>query len=287
MNKDTIVTYEAGGNSITFAYHSTFWITQINGLSNNDIALSESQGAGQVGSTLNAQSVQPRDLTINAVLLRDTELNRRSVLACVLPGVTGKLSLTQYGESWYIEGTPKRTPEFSDGSGPQTFQFSLRCPYPYWKSVESLPSQIAGLTKKFKFPFHTGGHWYLSQYSASLFSIVHNSGGAATEFDVVFTAVTQVTNPELYHVERQSYIKINKVLAAGERISVSTVYGRKGVTLRLADGTESNGFRFLDIGSDLNMQLAPGDNTMRCAAENNREGLRVQILAPKGVLPGI
>ena len=287
MNKDTIVAYEAGGNSITFAYRSAFWITQISGLSSIDVSISESQGAGQIGSTINDQSVQPRDITVNGVLLKDAALNRRSILACVRPGVMGKLTLTQGEESWYIQGAPKRTPKFSDGSGLQSFQFSLRCPYPYWRTVASVPSQIAGLTKLFRFPFHTGGRWYLSQYSNSLFTTVHNSGGAATEFDITFTAATQVTNPELYHVERQSYIKINKVMAAGEQISVSTVYGRKGVTLRLADGTEANGFKYLDIGSDLNMQLDPGNNTLRCAAENNREGLRVQILAPKGVLPGI
>lgn len=32
--------------------------------------------------------------------------------------------------------------------------------------------------------------------------------------------------------------------------------------LRQADGTESNAFRFLDIDSDLNMQMEPGRNTL-------------------------
>ena len=90
-----------------------------------------------------------------------------------------------------------------------------------------------------------------------------------------------------YHVERGTFIKINKVMAAGEKITVSTVYGRKGVTLQLPDGTQANGFKYLDVGSDLNMQMAPGANTIRCDAANNREGLRVQVIMPKGVVPGI
>ncbi len=41
-----------------------------------------------------------------------------------------------------------------------------------------------------------------------------------------------------------------------------------------------------DIDSDLNMQMDQG-NTIRSDAEHNREGLRVQVILPKGGLPGI
>ena len=289
MNKDTIVTYASGANSITFLskHGSALWVTSITGASGNDVAVSESQGAGQVGSTISNQSVQPRDITINGAVLAAVEANRRGILACVLPGVTGRLTVIQNGESWYIDGAPKRTPEFSDGSVVQDFQFVLHCPYPYWRSTADGSAQVAGLTKLFQFPCSLAGTWYISKYSDSLFTVVENDGTAAMEFDVIFTAATEVTDPEFYHVERGTFIKINKVMAAGEKITVSTVYGRKGVTLQLPDGTQANGFKYLDVGSDLNMQMAPGTNTIRCDAANNREGLRVQVIMPKGVVPGI
>ena len=208
-------------------------------------------------------------------------------IACVLPGVTGRLTVIQNGESWYIDGAPKRTPEFSDGSVVQDFQFVLHCPYPYWRSTADGSAQVAGLTKLFQFPCSLAGTWHISKYSDSLFTVVNNDGTAVMEFDVIFTAATEVTDPEFYHVERGTFIKINKVMAAGEKITVSTVYGRKGVTLQLPDGTQANGFKYLDVGSDLNMQMAPGANTIRCDAANNREGLRVQVIMPKGVVPGI
>ena len=279
MNRDTIFVYTAGTNSVTFAYKSPLWVTSITGASGNDVAVSESQGAGQVGSTISNQSVQPRDITINGAVLAAVEANRRGILACVLPGVAG--------ESWYIDGAPKRTPEFSDGSVVQDFQFVLHCPYPYWRSTADGSAQVAGLTKLFQFPCSLASTWYISKYSDSLFTVVNNDGTAAIEFDVIFTAATEVTDPEFYHVERGTFIKINKVMAAGEKITVSTVYGRKGVTLQLPDGTQANGFKYLDVGSDLNMQMAPGTNTIRCDAANNREGLRVQVIMPKGVVPGI
>ena len=289
MNRNTLVTYTSGGKSITFFSRSgnPMWITSISGASGNDISISEAQGAGQTGSTIGSQSVQPRSLTVNGAVLRDAEANRRNILACVLPGASGRLTVAQGGESWYIEGVPKRTPDFSDGSIVQSFQFVLHCPYPYWRSTADGSARIAGLTRLFQFPCSLAGTWYISKYTESLFTVVKNEGAIAMEFEVIFTATSEVTDPELYHVERGTYIKLNKVMAAGETITVSTAYGRKGVTLRLADGTKANGFRYLEVGSDLDMQMDPGTNTLRSNAANNREGLTVQIIMPKGVVPGI
>lgn len=68
---------------------------------------------------------------------------------------------------------------------------------------------------------------------------------------------------------------------------VSTVYGSKRVIYRHADGVEENGFRYLSPDSDMNMQLQPGVNTFRYDAADNREGLRVSVLAPRGVRAGV
>ena len=135
VNKDTVVTYESGGHRIVLhsAYDSALWVTEITGASSNSVAISETQGAAQVGSTISSQSVQPKDITVNGAVLKELEKNRRAILACIAPGNTGRLTIRQGGEGWYIEGAPKTTPVFSDGSKVQSFQFVLHCPYPYFK----------------------------------------------------------------------------------------------------------------------------------------------------------
>lgn len=272
---------------ILFSEDSDFWITDINGLSANEISISEAQGVGQIGSTLSAQSIKPKDLTVSGVLFGNLIANRRALLSTILPGVAARFVITDNAESWYLEGVPLRTPLIEETAVQQAFQFVFHAPYPYWRSTEDGSAQIAGLIQLFRFPCSLADSWYISKYSESLFTVVENEGAIPTEFDVVFTAYTEVTDPEIYHVERGKYIKINKVMAAGETITVSTAYGRKGVTLRLADGTQINGFKYLDVGSDLNMQMDPGANTIRSDAANNREGMRIQIIMPKGVVPGI
>lgn len=288
MTQDTIYIYDNGTQQITFSRAPRqFWITKLSGVSDNAVTVSETQGVGQVGATLGSMSVQPRDITVNGCVFEPVEDNRAALLACVLPGVLARFIVAQAGKAWYLEGTPKKTPDFSDSPVVQDFQFSFHCPYPYWRTTEEASAMLAGIQKLFKFPFNTAGVWFISQYTASAFHRVLNEGNIATAFEVTLRATAEVDTPEIWHVERGTYLRINKVMAAGESIKISTVYGHKGVTLQHTDGDVENGFRYLDVDSDLNMELTPGVNTLRYAAAQNREGLIVTLQAPKGVLVGV
>jgi hypothetical protein len=75
-------------------------------------------------------------------------------------------------------------------------------------------------------------------------------------------------------------------MIAGERVTVSTIYGHKGVVCTSASGEVSNGFKYLSVDSDLSMTLRPGSNLLRIDAVN-REGLGVRIEAPEGVKSGV
>nr|DAI35519.1 MAG TPA: tail protein [Caudoviricetes sp.] len=287
MNQETKFVYDNGARSVTFESGADFWITELSGMSQNEVAISETQGAGQIGATMSNQSIKSRTVTVNGFLRGNVPENRRALLACILPGVMARLIIYQNGQHLYLEGAPSKTPEISAGEVLQEFQFAFRCPYPYWRTVKEMTAQIAGLTALFQFPFYTGGTWKLSQYSESFYTNVPNSGNVPVEIDVLFQAMSDVTNPELYHMGTGGYLKVNRVLLAGESFRISTVYGRKGATLIHADSTEENGFCFLDVGSDLNLVLQPGDNVVRYQADSNREGLRVTITAPEGVFSGV
>ena len=68
-----------------------------------------------MGSTGNAALASPPFAHCHFAV-RATDVYKSQILACVLPGVAGRLTVIQNGESWYIDGAQKRTPEFSDGS---------------------------------------------------------------------------------------------------------------------------------------------------------------------------
>lgn len=279
--------YITAKKSITFSEDGDFWITSIDSLSSNNINISETQGVGQIGSTRSEQSVQPKDMTVTGEVFGDLKNNRRALLACISPLVPARFIIHEDGESWYLEGTPKRTPVMSETQVQQNFQFIFHCPYPYWRTLDEQNTLLAGIKAMFSFPFYTGGSWYISQYEASAFKRVLNDGDVPIDLTVTFQARAQVERPEVLLVETGELIRITKTLQAGESFIVSTIYGNKHVTYRHADGVEENGFRYLSPASDMNMQLQPGVNTFRYDAADNREGLQVTVLASKGVRAGV
>jgi len=186
-----------------------------------------------------------------------------------------------------LDVVPEKTPEITPGNGVQFFQTRLHAAYPYWRTTASYATQLAGIIALFKFPFFTGGKWWISKHSDNFFTTIDNNGNVPMDFRVVFTARSAIENPELYHMDTGKRILIRKAMTAGERVVVSTIYGQKGVTCISASGEITNGFRYLSVGSDLSMSLIPGPNLLRIDAAYNREGLGARIEAPEGVKSGV
>ena len=287
MNENTIIEYENSIGKLVFAYDSALWVTDISGVSSVDVDISEARSTGQIGSSIANQSVQPRSFSMDGAVFEPIGINRAKLLDIIAPQVPSTLTILQNGESWFLDVTPQRTPEFTPGNGVQYFQTRLHAAYPYWRTTTSYAAQIAGLIAMLRFPFFTGGEWWISKFGDSFFSTIKNHGNVPIEFLVTLTARSALANPEIYHVDTQKWIRINKAMVAGERVVVSTMYGSKGVTCISAAGEITNGFRYLAIGSDLSLNLIPGSNLLRIDAASNREGLGVRIEAPEGVKSGV
>lgn len=287
MNERTVFTYENVVGKITFEYASPYWITDIRGISSIDVDISKAQGYEQVGTSITAQSVQPRTITIDGALFDPLTLTRAKLLSIFAPQVKSTLTATIDGVQMFLNVVPLKTPEITPGNGIQYFQTQLYAAYPYWQTVESYTSQVAGITPMFKFPFNTGGKWWISRFSGNYYATIQNEGNVPIGFKAVFTANSTLYKPEVYHLGTQKLIRVDKTMAAGERIIVSTLYGDKGVTCIDVSGVETNGFKYLSYLSDLSMALLPGENMIRINAQSNREGLSVRVVAPKGVRSGV
>lgn len=272
------------GGQLVFGRTSDHILSDISGMSQVSATVAETQGVGQVGATAAGASIQPKTITLNGTV-RDAAA-RASLLAAVLPGVPATLTMARGANRYFIEGIPEKSPEVSSNDGPQSFQFALRCSYPYWRGPEAR-SLLSGLSAQFHFPTSLAGRWYISRYTSEAFCTVNNPGSLASDLVLQFRARTQVTNPRVYHLESESYIQLNTTLNIGDTVTVSTVYGSKGATHSSQTGSQTNAFRLLDIGSNLAMQLQPGENTFRCTAVAGADGLDVTVIAPKGVWAGV
>jgi hypothetical protein len=240
-----------------------------------------------VGSSVTGQSVQPRQITMEGCLLGPLAGSRRRLIEVMAPGGEARLSVADGEREVWLEVVPLRTPEIGLGEGVQHWQAQLKAAYPYWRTADAYAEPIAGLESRIRLPIFTGGTWMISRYTGSYFKNIPNTGNMPIAFTVVLTARSEVRGPELYHMGARTRIKLMRTMAAGETITVCTQSGKRGVEIRLPDGSQQNGFRYLTLDSDLSMALLPGENLLRLGADTNREGLSARLHAPKGVLSGV
>lgn len=276
------------GQSIHFAPTEDFWITSISGENGLDISFSESQSTGQIGTTINGRSVGSKSITVTGDIIKDYDANERLINRIIVVGASLRWTKILGNERWFLDCEAQRLPEVDGEPGLLHFQFRLKCAYPYWRTEETVSTMLGGLQPTwFPTPVSTAGAWYISRYKQDLYTTVTNTGNTETDFKVQLTAMARVLNPMLWHNGKRTFIRLNKEMQAGDRAVISTAESDRGCTYYAADGTEQDGFRFMDINTDWWMTLSPGDNVIRLTADEGRENLTASISAPKGVASSV
>lgn len=96
-----------------------------------------------------------------------------------------------------------------------------------------------------------------------------NIGDAETPLEI--TIIGPCTNPKIANLTTGEYIKINKILLAGESLIITTNFGNKRIEL---DGV--NVFNYIDLNSTL-FSLQIGDNIIEVTNDDINENSTVKI----------
>lgn len=124
------------GGGIEFSNASQIYISTIDGLSSNDISLSESDVINGVGTINTGCTISSKQMTFTGFFSKDKDIHAR-LLAVILPGVLGKLEYvdTDNDIDVFWEGTPTSTPTFGwREQYTENFQFKFKAFYPYARS---------------------------------------------------------------------------------------------------------------------------------------------------------
>lgn len=290
MNYGVVITCDNSEEQIVFKKDGDFIITAAPNLSSISVDVNESQTVGQIGSTINAQSVKAKTITITGSIMKNVELNRAKMIRVLRPQAPIKLIYAYNNQRWYLDCLLSQTPLIGAGIVLQDFQFQLKAAYPYWRDANEIDENLAGLQKMFKFPFNTGGRWYLSRFSDNCYKTIINNGNVQLGVQFTIYARGEFTAPEILHMGTGEKLTINRTFVKGESVVINTEYGQRGVQITDVNGVTSNGFRYLVEGQDgdIGMQLVPGENIFRYDAANGRDLGRVTIHFPQnGVVSGV
>lgn len=263
-----IFTYiNSWGDSITFKADKDFHITEITGISQNSMTLSEAFTPVQIGSTITGDKVDAKDIEIRGDY-RNSVKNRETLLSVVIPG-SGRLIMDDGRKMVFVDVEVKESPEIEplnplfDG-----FSFVLRVPYPYWKSYTPISAGFVTEEAKFKFPqtFHSSEGFYVSTRTVTQIRDILNNSPMPVGFIAEFTASGIVKNPEFTKIDTQEKMQFKGIeLQDGDILRISTEDTGKFVRLIRA-GKETNVFNLLTDDSRF-FKLDRGRNTLQYDCE--------------------
>lgn len=258
----------AGGGEITFSLASGIW-AKFTGVSENHITVGIAQGIAQVGGTAQSQAIQPREITADGIIFGDSTAGKALLLATIRPGELGKL---YYGD-YYLDVYPTMTPAIGQAKTFANFQFQLTAPYPYWVLDDSLTTYMSGLQAAFKFPWNLTETWEFATPLGGASVNVKNAGTAPAPFSFVLVASGTAENPKLTNAVTGKWLRLNRTMAAGETVTITTSHKRTTVVSTVDGDIRGD----LDIDSTLRW-LDVGDNVLALSVDSGASNLATRIV---------
>lgn len=270
----------SNGDSFEFSDSSKAYINSIDGLSSNQVDLSEATVNNQIGASVTGKSIQAKDITLEGDYQYDPNVRKR-MLAVFLPGLSGTLRYINTNESvdvyWNVH--PTKTPDISAGVMWQSFQITLRCPYPYARSTESNYTDFNAITSNHRFhrSYSNTTPFKLSSRTIEPLKEIVNKGVLESGFIVRMIAeVDDIQAPRITNVNTQEKISFPKLTLNTDDILEISTYENERYCHLIKDGVEENIFKYMSYDSTF-FQLEPGKNVIRYASETNENSLEVRL----------
>lgn len=270
------VRYENDIGSVTFNSGAPgAYIEKVTSYGAQNVEFQTTKSNREIGEVLQHQSVSPKTITLKGSINGESAALREQLNHVLAPLAKGRLI---YDDAYELEVYVKSSPDIDRQPYGAKFSFSLYAPFPYWRDAERTNKVLIGYEPQFMFPWNLSdpSPFYMSELAQVGYTTVANEGDAKAGWTIRFLALDTVKNPYAQSLDTGEKVRVLKTLSAGEGITVSTEGEELAVTLAAADGTETDGFQYLDIES-IPFKLAPGENHIRTGAEEGGEGLRASI----------
>ncbi|MNJ51482.1 Phage tail protein [compost metagenome] len=102
-----------------------------------------------------------------------------------------------------------------------------------------------------------------------------NSGDVETPVEIHYKG--PATNPVVESETTGEYIKVNYELTAEDTLIINTAFGNKRVEVLNDDGTRTNVFHWIDLGSTF-FQLQPGRNMLKYGSDYESEQAAATVM---------
>lgn len=234
-----------------------------------NIALGTSQGFGQVGETVDTQSVTGRSIIVKGVVYGNIEERKRSLRNICAPFSKGRLI---FNGKYYTNAYVKEAPTFSPRKGDGRFTMMFYAPYPFFYNINSSSAIIGEVVPMFSFPVnYANPHKFGEKSSLRYFNVV-NLGDIKVPFALRIEANADVENVTISNLKTFKFLKIEGTLYAGEVINIY----RNSSNILKAELTSQNTVTDIlhRISDDSNLfELEVGDNLIQADDDSGGKNL--------------
>ena len=181
------------------------------------ISLGTSQGFGQIGETVDTQSVSGRNIIIKGTIYGNVEERKRTLRNICAPFSKGKLIFnSKYYTNVYVKDAPTFSPKKTDGR----FTMLFYAPYPFFYTMDENSAIIGEITPMFSFPVNYATEHKFGEKSLVKYFNVVNSGDVRTPFSLIIEAKADTENVTISNLKTFKFLKINGALKSGEIINI-------------------------------------------------------------------
>lgn len=270
------VRYENDIGSVTFNSGAPgAYIEKVTSYGAQNVEFQTTKSNREIGEVLQHQNVSPKTITIKGAISGKSDGLREQLNHVLAPLAKGRLI---YNDAYELEVYVKSSPDIDRQPYGAKFSFSLYAPFPYWRDAERKNKVLVGYEPQFQFPWNISdpNPFYLSKLAQVGYVTVANEGEAPVGWTISFLALSAVKNPFVQSIDTGETVKVLKTMTENETLTISTEGEELTVTLTAADGTEMDGFEYLDIDS-VPFRLSLGENHIKTDAEEGGTGLRASI----------
>lgn len=263
-----------------------YYVKETEGFDNLDVTVVTSQGFDQDGATIVNSYVESREMEISGQIRADSNKQmatlKQRLENIFLPKTDLTINHYYGGNNRVIKARATKTPEFDFTDVSKVLEYEVKlvsAEEVWWSDAAEKMVQIANVTGGFHFPLiiPKDEGVYFGLKSSALIVDVYNSSAINIGMTIQFIANGLLKNPQLFNVNTREFIKLNCTMSAGEQIVITT--GKTKTVTRTAGGISENYINRIDIagGGTTFLELAPGDNLFRYAADDGESFLECKI----------
>lgn len=233
------------GEKISLSNNSDFWLTNVDGLTRGQAALSSVVVGGIDGDFVNNMQAQPRGIVLDLRVKTGVNVEdaKRNILKTIKLKQTGTLEWLQNDKTLQIKGIVENI-EFPRFNNAVTMQISLHCSQPFWEDINEILTEISQYKDLHYFTDYSDDMLYFveegmpfGEYDTSRTRNFVNAGDVSIGMRIEILALSTVTNPIITDSQGNffgaGYGSGSKelVMNAGDILIINTQKGNKYIEL--------------------------------------------------------